>query len=283
MRTAESVLRRGLEGGDADRTFTLDPAFQGLPDTAHGGSVLAAFRLLAGDVAGQVRAHYLKRVPLGVPLSLKTTRGTDGLDCQLLDGANATLVHGRVSADGGGRAPTVAAPPVAAPGPQACPLPVSRTCFACGTENALGLGVRLGLDAGAVGGAWMPRDAFRSADGTLAAIAITTLLDEAAFWLGALASGESGMTTELAVTFHAPVPFGSALTVAGARDRVRQRPDDPRYWDTEVIARDEQDRLVADGRITFVAVRGAARRLTTWLAAVNPREVVQRVFPAYVP
>jgi acyl-coenzyme A thioesterase PaaI-like protein len=283
MRTAESVLRRGLEGGDTDRTFTLDPAFQGLPDTAHGGSVLAAFRLLAGEGARQVRGHYVKRVPLGVPLSLKTTRGGAGLDCQLLDGANATLVHGHVTADGAGLASAAPEPPAVAPPLDPCPLPVSRTCFACGTENALGLGVRLALDARSVGGVWTPRETFRADDGTLAGVAVTTLLDEAAFWLGALASGESGMTTELAVTFHRPVAFGGPLSVAGARDRVRQRPDDPRYWNTEVAARDEHGRLVADGRITFVAVRGAARRLAAWLGAVNPREVVQRVFPAYVP
>jgi len=39
---------------------------------------------------------------------------------------------------------------------------------------------------------WQPRAPFRRADGSLAPAALTTLLDEAAFWLGALATGESG-------------------------------------------------------------------------------------------
>ena len=111
--------------------------------------------------------------------------------------------------------------------------------------------------------------------------ALTTLLDETAFWLGALATGESGMTTDLAVTLHGPVPFGAALTVSGRRATVRPHADDRRYWDTEVAARDAAGALVASARITFVAVRGAARRLVTGMLAINDADVVRRVFPAY--
>jgi len=93
------------------------------------------------------------------------------------------------------------------------PLPVSRTCFACGTDNDLGLRARLGFDDDTVGATWEPRPPFRRADGTLAPAALTTLLDEAAFWLGALATGESGMTTELRVSLHRPAPFGAVITV----------------------------------------------------------------------
>lgn len=280
MRNTESILRRGLENQGDDLTFTLDPAFQGLPDTAHGGSVLAAFHLLAPDgQAGEVHGRYLKRVPLGVPLSLKLARDAQALHCQLLDTSNTTLVEGQVAGvETGPRADGV--DPLR---PPADPywLPVSRTCFACGTDNALGLRVRLGYDEQTVGGTWQPNDGLVSASGTLAPIALTTLLDETAFWLAALASGESGMTTDLAVTLHRPVPFGPPITIAGARERVRQRRDDPRYWDTAVTALDANGQVVAEARITFVAVRGAARRLAAWLGAVNPPGVVQRVFPAY--
>jgi hypothetical protein len=64
---------------------------------------------------------------------------------------------------------------------------------------------------------------------------------------------------------------------------VRQRLDDPRYWDTEVSARDETGRTLARGRITFVAVRGAARRLVAGMLAMNPPDIVRTAFPAYVP
>src|SRR5262249_24257744 len=97
--------------------------------------------------------------------------------------------------------------PLAGHDPRAYPLPISRTCFACGTDNELGLRAQLAFDADTVRANWQPRPPFRRADGTLAPAALTTLLDEAAFWLGALATGESGRMTELRVALphHAPV------------------------------------------------------------------------------
>ena len=89
------------------------------------------------------------------------------------------------------------------------------------------------------------------------------------------------MTTDLAITLHGPVAFGTPITIAGARARTRQRPDDERYWDTEIVASDSAGRVVASARITFVAVRGAARRLVTGMLSMNPPDVIRRVFPAY--
>ncbi len=281
MLTTDLLLRRGLAGDGSELTLTLDPTFQGLPDTAHGGSVLAAFGLLAGhgQRVDSLHGRYLKRVPVGVPLRLRAARTADTLRYQLLDSSNATLVEGQAT-DSAATGEVDGQGPLAAPGDPA-PLPVSRTCFACGTDNALGLRVRLGYDARTVGGTWTPPEVLVAGDGGLAPVALTSLLDEAAFWLGALASGESGMTTDLAVTLHAAAPFGRAIRVAGARDRVRQRLDDPRYWDTEVTACLDDGRLLARGHVTFVAVRGAARKLAAWLRPLNPPGVVERVFPAY--
>ena len=152
---------------------------------------------------------------------------------------------------------------------------------ACGVDNPLGLRARLFADDVAVGGPWEPRETVAMPDGSLAPIALTALLDEAAFWLGALASGESGMTTDLAVTLYGPVAFGAPIVVSGARSAVRQRADDARYWDTEVVAAEVTGHVVATGKITFVAVRGTARRLVSGLLSMNPPDVLHRVFPAY--
>src|SRR5499427_6686844 len=243
MITIDTTLRRALEVSGRDLILTLDPALQGLPETAHGGSVLAVFDALAEAAAPrEVSGTYHRRVPLGVPLAPQQAR----------EGAPASRL----------------------------PLPVSRTCFACGTDNDLGLRARLGFDDDTVGATWEPRPPFRRADGTLAPAALTTLLDEAAFWLGALATGESGMTTELRVSLHHPAPFEAPVTVSGARAGVRPRPDDARYQDTEIVAR-AGGQVVATARITFVAVRGAARRLVSGMLAINDPESVRRVFPAY--
>src|SRR3990172_3934980 len=48
MATIGSVLKRSLDDRGGEPLLTLDPAFQGLPDTAHGGAVLAAFDAPAG-------------------------------------------------------------------------------------------------------------------------------------------------------------------------------------------------------------------------------------------
>ena len=268
------ALRTALAGEGDSRTLRLDRAFQGLPDTAHGGSVLAAFDAAAGRVGPRtLRGHYLKRVPVGTPLALRVA---GGVRFTLLDG-DAVLVSGAVEDAAGGETPLAEPPPADAP-----LLPISRGCFACGTDNALGLGARLRADDHVVGGVWAARPGFRRDDGTLAPVALTTLLDEAAFWLGALATGESGMTTELRVMLHADVKGDETIVVAGSRETVRARADDARYWDTRIVARDAGGRVVASAAITFVAVRGAARRLAAGMLAVNDAEVIRRVFPAYV-
>jgi hypothetical protein len=272
-----AVLAAALAGAGAERVLTLDRAFQGLPDTAHGGSVLAAFDLAAA-IEGRRRldADYLRRVPLGTPLRLHARRAGDGCHLELLDG-DVVLVRGAVApatADGAAHVPGPAA--------DAMTLPISRTCFACGVDNPLGLRARLCADDAVVGGTWRPPDGFAT-DGTVTPVALTTLLDEAAFWLGALATGEAGMTTELRLTLHASTAAGGVIAVAGARAAVRPRAGDPRYQETTLTARDAEGRLVASAAITFVAVRGAARRLVTGMLAINPSAVLRRVFPAYTP
>lgn len=277
MATIDSILRRSLETSGRDLILTLDPALQGLPDAAHGGSVLAVFDSLAGEPGPrEVAGVYHRRVPLGVPLTLVRERRDSTLACRVLDGAGATLVDGHV-APVAAHARTSMREVAAGPGHA---LPISRACFACGTENELGLRVQLAFDDDRVWGTWQPRDPLRRDDGSLAPAALTALLDEAAFWLGALATGESGMTTDLRVSLRETVPFGVPVTVTGARAGARPRAGDPRYWDTEIVAR-ANGLAVATARITFVAVRGAARRLVTGMLAMNEPACVHRVFPAY--
>jgi len=61
---------------------------------------------------------------------------------------------------------------------------------------------------------------------------------------------------------------------------VRPRGDDPRYRETDVVALAD-GAVVATARITFVVVRGAARRLVAGMLAMNDPACVRRVFHAY--
>jgi len=306
MTTIDSVLRRSLDDRSGDLILTLDPAFQGLPDTAHGGSVLAAFDTLAElSMPRAVSGVYRKRVPLATPLRLAVGRDNGAYTFVLRD-ETSVLVDGRVAPaadddcgapgallDHASNRPEVGRFTSVAPGDAqkqrvsegsrgatGHPLPVSRTCFACGVANELGLHAQLEFNDAEVRGMWKPRAPFRTAGGTLTTAALTTLCDETAFWIGALATGESGMTTDLAVTLHRAAPFDAALTVTGSRAAARPQAD-PRYWETEVVARTEDRTLVASARITFAVVRGAARRLVRGMLAMNDPAVVARVFPAY--
>src|SRR5882762_4539117 len=133
MTTIDATLRDALEVSGRDLILTLDPALQGLPETAHGGSVLAVFDTLAGATAPrEVSGIYRRRVPLGLPLTLRRAREgsaetfvlSDQAGGVLVDGRVALLVspaeHGALRPDGNGAGH---------------PLPISRTCFACGTDN----------------------------------------------------------------------------------------------------------------------------------------------------
>src|SRR5215510_4833669 len=58
-----------------DVTLTLGPALQGLPECSRCGSVLAVFDARAGATGPrELTGLYRRRVPLGLPLTLKRAR-----------------------------------------------------------------------------------------------------------------------------------------------------------------------------------------------------------------
>lgn len=269
-----------------DQSFSADSlafpeTFQGFPGMAHGGSVLAAFDALgrrrgAGGPR-EIFGGYRRKVPLNTSLPLEVLNSGAGPEFRLSDGTHL-LVEGWVRP--GPVKPRRPEIPSGLSG--GFPLPISNSCFACGIKNRLGLQAALRFDDRRVWAEYVPREPLRTADGHLSTAALTTLLDEAAYWLGALATGESGMTTEIRVTLHrGAVGFGVPLIVVGERQRVSQRADDPRYQETEPAVLTADGELLATGRITFVVIKGAAKRLVTGILAMNPPEVVRRVFPAY--
>jgi acyl-coenzyme A thioesterase PaaI-like protein len=275
MLTTETLLRRSIDVDGTGFRLTLDRGFQGLPGSAHGGSVLAAFDAVTATAGiRRVSGIYRKRVPLGVPLGLEVTQAAGASACRLVHG-EAVLVEGSVVSS------ALPETDMEIDGTGGAPLPVSNTCFVCGVDNAAGLGARLRFDEHAVFGVWAPQKRFRTDDGSLAPLALTAMLDEAAFWLGALATGESGMTTDLAVTLASRISIDTPVMVRGERRRARPTAGDSRYWQTHTVACDGAGRVVAAADITFVAVRGSARKLAAWLGPLNPPDLMPRIFPAY--
>src|SRR4030095_12780076 len=97
MITIDATLRRALEESGRDLILTLDPALQGLPETAHGGSVLAVFDALAeAPVPREVSGTYHRRVPLGAPRALPRARAASAQTCALSDPSSKNgFVEGR--------------------------------------------------------------------------------------------------------------------------------------------------------------------------------------------
>src|SRR5207244_10959255 len=92
-----TILFRPLNHRCVVLTLTHNPHVHGLPDTAHGGSVLAAFDALAGLTGPRhVGGVYRKRVPVGVPLALTHGR-TEAPHTFVLRDATSVLVNGRVA------------------------------------------------------------------------------------------------------------------------------------------------------------------------------------------
>ena len=279
MTSIERLLDQSLS---AD-SLALPETFQGFPGMAHGGSVLAAFDALGRrrGAAGprEIFGHYRRKVPLNTPLRIEVLDSEGGIDFRLSDETHR-LVEGRVRPGAvPARGPEIPGDPSGG-----FPLPISSSCFACGIKNFMGLQAALRFDDRRVWAEYVPREPFRTDDGRLSTAVLTTLLDEAAYWLGALDTGESGMTTELRVTLHRDaIGFGEPLIVIGERERVGQGADDPRYRTTEPAILTANGELLATGRITFVVIKGAAKRLVTGILAVNPPEVLRRIFPGYVP
>src|SRR2546427_5499451 len=92
MTTIEAMLRRAIEASGPDLILTLDPVFQGLPDAAHGGSVLAVFDALAGVAGAREGSRgYPRRVPPRAPLTIAPTRADTTQTFVLPDGTRIPL------------------------------------------------------------------------------------------------------------------------------------------------------------------------------------------------
>src|SRR5512132_170167 len=92
--STDTRLRASVTGGDAREpsTVVLDRRFQGLPDTAHGGTVLALFDAVCGAGGERaVAAVYHRRVPLERPLALSVTRESGTIELALSDGPMALV------------------------------------------------------------------------------------------------------------------------------------------------------------------------------------------------
>jgi uncharacterized protein (TIGR00369 family) len=97
-----------------------------------------------------------------------------------------------------------------------------HNCFACGTLNEHGLGLRIHVEHGRSWTELTLDERFEGWAGIAHGGILCTLLDEVMAW--ALAGSDAwGVTARLAVDFRAPVPVGASLRAEGWIVRSRRR------------------------------------------------------------
>lgn len=267
--------------------LTLAATLQGFPETAHGGGVLAAFDLTAArwinasTTARMVTAQIQKSIPLRTSLPLKVEASERDVTLTLGDDGRP-LARGRVTLAAGD--PTPVWNGWSGPPEKSLSFPTARGCLACGSENPIGLRVRLRFDDRWVWAEYRPPETYRASDGRIAPALFTVLLDEMAWWLGALAAGEAGVTTDINITLHRPAhPFGEPLLAVGPRDRVVATHPRGHFWQTETAVLAGDGALLASGAITFAGSRVYSKRLIPQLLTNNPPESLRPIFPTHVP
>jgi len=254
---------------------------QSWPGIVHGGAVLALFDAAAtalGAPAGPrtIEGRLTSPVPIDAPLELEG-RLEDGLVRLAISQDRHPLASAAVT---GADAPS--APDQWTADGEHWALPTSETCLACGSLNPIGLRAELRFDAR---GVWVdldPRPAWRGAGARLHMAAAPVILDEVAWWLGAMVSREGGVTNRLRVTLHrTDAAWDKPVRARGRFERVTPIDRNRTFW------RVEPELLAADGALLATAAivfRGGAdyseRQLPYFRDRTLP-ETFRRMFPAY--
>jgi len=116
-----------------------------------------------------------------------------------------------------------------------------HNCFACGTDNPRGLGLRIQLDTGRASATWVPNSDDVGWSDRVHGGLLSTVLDEIMAW--APASDDAwAVTAELTVRFRSPAAPGEQLEARGwVTDRRR------RVFHVRGEIRGADGRLVAEG------------------------------------
>jgi hypothetical protein len=160
------------------------------------------------------------------------------------------------------------------------PLPSSDQCLACGALNPLGLKVQLSFDEDGVWTRFEPGRSW-STEGALDPALMPVLLDELAWWLGALVSKEGGLTNRIALQIHRPDAPAGPLIGAGRFDAVEPLDRRRAFWRTETALMSGDGALVATAAIVFRAgPEYSARQMEHFRMRTTP-EIFVRMFPNY--
>jgi hypothetical protein len=256
---------------------------QSWPGIVHGGGLAAILdagsrALGTRDEPRVIEARLTSSVPVATALVLEGSAGAEGAVITILqDGQTLTSASVRPSTTAPGAAPPEWEPRAGTA------LPMSDDCLACGARNPLGLQQALRFDADGVWARLVPREPWRLDAARAHAALAPVLLDEVAWWLGALMMREGGLTNRIQVTLHAsPLPAAGALFAAGRFADVTPVDRKRTFWRTACALFDEGGRTLAEAAIVFRGGPEWSTRQMSYFKARTDAATFARMFPNYV-
>lgn len=297
LRRCATLALPGAEGGRVAGSLRMAADLSGPPDVAHGGGTAALFFELARTCLEAAGRPFATCLPAEVTITLHRELGVGALHALTGvfehggDGAwtfavtaqrdGAPVAEARVaplgdSARAGG---VVAERPPAAD--RAFAVPGSESCLVCGSRNPRGLSLRLAYDAARVGKALEPLPAFRDPAGHLSPAYGFLVLDEVGWWLGALHTGECGVTNRLRLVVWDAAAPGENPIVVGARDGLKPLDRKGRQWEGRVALCGSDGRPLMTGEVAFAGSRVFSKMMVPGLLAASEAADVYRAFPRY--
>ena len=279
---ADALAAAAVVGADGRGRFAAPPMLQSWPGIVHGGGLVAildaATRALGVPHAPRtVEGRITSSVPLTTALTLEGGAREGGAsvtilqDGQILSSVSVSLL----AAD----APAVRARWLG--GRVGVPLPMSEDCLACGSRNPLGLQTALSFDDEGVWARLEPRAPWRSGAALHDALA-PVLLDEVAWWLGALTMREGGLTNRIQVTLHqSALPAGVPLLAAGRFADVTPIDRRRSFWRAVCDLSDLQGTPLASAVVVFRGGADYSARQVPYFRERTTAAAFARMFPNY--
>jgi len=284
-RVARVMAGAARLAGDGRGRFLAPALLQSWPGIVHGGGLVAllgaAACSLAPRPAGPLRLE--GRLTSSVPI--ETALDLEG---HAEDGVATVTILERAQPLTSASVERVEATEDAVPsqwtaeGRAGARMPFSDQCLACGAHNPLGLRLGLAFDDDGVWARFEPPAPWRTEDGAIDPALGPVILDEVAWWLGALVTREGGLTNRLSVTLLRPgLAASGQLTAVGRFADVAPVDRRRTFWRTRAGL------LAADGTplaLASIVFRPgpeySARQMPFFRARTDPA-VFARMFPGY--
>jgi hypothetical protein len=279
------VMREAARLGDDGRGGFLAPAsLQSWPGIVHGGGLAAlldaASRSLgSGDRPRRIEARLTSSVPIERELDLEGHAEDSAATVTILE-RGQPLTSATITTRAGDEVDP-APLDLGRDGPS-WPMPMSDQCLACGADNPLGLRLALRFNRSGVWARFEPREPWRRPDGRLEPALAPVILDEIAWWLGALVSKEGGLTNRLDLTLLRPDAALSGPLLAGGRfDAVTPVDRRRTFWRTHATLFSGDGAPLATAAIVFRAGADYSARQMTYFRSRTEPDIFARMFPTY--